>query len=316
MKGLQNSEQYYHNLSGVFRMIPAEALPEIREAFARCQRRYPTVQIALEAFLSRIEEVVGTGYAVDIRAESAGCHPWLASFSRLYHEDLFLAIACARGDRIAWEYFADDYLPLVHRFAAQACKNLDESEDLAQELVATLLGSDEPGRQSKLAGYNGSGSLAGWLRVAIAHAAIDRFRRLRKKVSLEELEEHGRDQQALTDSSVPASIEEGLDSRWGPVLSRLLSEELQRLQPRDRLLLCLYYLQGISLKDIGKQFGVHEATASRWLESLRQGIRKRVEREIRRQHGLRSRDLRSLWRWVSEREVFSLENLLANVRDP
>ena len=297
-------------------MIPTEALPEIRESFARCQRRYPTIQVEMDVFLARIEEVVDTEMQADPGAASTGCHRWLATFSRLHHEDLFLAIACFQGDRIAWEYFADDYLPVLKRFAAQACRHLEEAEDLAQELLATLLGSAEPGRVTKLAGYNGRGSLAGWLRVAVAHAAIDRFRRSRRQVSLEELEEQGKEQPALSDASVPASIEEGMDSRWGPVLSRLLTEELRRLQPRDRLLLCLYYLQGVPLKDIGRQFAVHEATASRWLEGVRQGIRKRVEREIRRQHGLRSRELQSLWRWVSERDAFSLEKLLADVRDP
>jgi RNA polymerase sigma-70 factor (ECF subfamily) len=270
----------------------------------------------MEVFLARIEEVVESELRSDPDAVSAGRHTWLPIFSRLHHEDLFLASACARGDRIAWEYFADDYLPLVQRFAAHACKNLEEAQDLSQELVTSLLGSSETGRQTRLAGYNGRGSLAGWLRVAVAHAAIDRFRRSRKQVSLDEMEEQGREHPALSDAAVPVSIEDGLDSRWGPVLSRLLAQELQRLQTRDRLLLCLYYLHGVPLKDIGRQFSVHEATASRWLENLRKGIRKRVEREIRRQHGVRSRDLRSLWRWVSEKEGISLEKLLANVPDP
>jgi transposase len=103
----------------------------------------------------------------------------------------------------------------------------------------------------------------------------------------------------------------GLDARWGPVLSRLLKEELQRLPPRDRLMLNLYYLQGTPLRLIGEHFGVHEATASRWLEALRKGIRKRVERELKTQHGLQARDLKSIWMWISEEENLPLEKLLA-----
>src|SRR5947199_1687191 len=168
-------------------MIPAGVLPEIRQVFERCQRSYPTIQLDLDVFVGHVEQIMdripgaeGTaGLQVDPNA-------WLVGFSRLHHEDLFLALACSRGDRIAWEYFADDYLPLVQRFALQVCRNSTEGEDLAQELVVNLLPA--PGREAKLASYNGRGSLAGWLRVAVAHAAIDRFRRSRRQVSLYEFE--------------------------------------------------------------------------------------------------------------------------------
>jgi hypothetical protein len=59
----------------------------------------------------------------------------------------------------------------------------------------------------------------------------------------------------------------------------------------------------VPLKIIGRQFGVHEATASRWLERLRSGLRKRVERELRRRHGLSVRDLASIWPWACESDL-------------
>jgi len=295
-------------------MIPAGALLEIRQVFERCQRNYPTIQQDLDVFAAHVEQIMHRMPEAEGAASFQGdCNAWLVGFSRLHHMDLYLALACSRGDRIAWEYFADDYLPLVQRFALQVCRNSTEGEDLAQELVVNLLPA--PGREAKLASYNGRGSLAGWLRVAVAHAAIDRFRRSRRQVSLDELEEQNRERPAHFQRASENGVEERLDSHWGPVLSKLLCEELQRLQPRDRLLLSLYYVQGVPLREIGRQFGVHEATASRWLEHLRRGIRKRVEREIKRHHGLGSRDLQSLWRWVSEEEGLALEKLLADAGD-
>jgi RNA polymerase sigma-70 factor len=288
-------------------MIPTQALGAIRETYDRCRQRYATVDLSLEVFLKRIEEVVAL--TLDSHDPKSPDH-WAAAFATLHHEDLFLALACSHGDRIAWEHFADDYLPQVQRFAAQSCRGRPESEDLAQEIVTTLLASMESGKDSKLAGYNGKGSLAGWLRVAVAHAAIDHFRRFRKEILVDNWETQGNEVQAAPDAAGPLRDAEPLDSRWGPVLSRLLAEELKGLAARDRLLLSLYYLHGVSLKAIGRQFDVHEATASRWLESLRQGIRKRIERELRLRHGFRGRDLDSLWRWVSDNESFSLERIL------
>src|SRR5436309_8920356 len=226
-------------------MIPAGALPEIHQVFERCQRNYPTIQQDLDVFATHVEKIMHRMPEAEGAASFQGdCNAWLTIFSRLHHEDLFLASACTRGDRIAWEYFADDYLPLVQRFAAHACKNLDEAQDLSQELVASLLGSNESGRQTRLAGYNGRGSLAGWLRVAVAHAAIDRFRRSRRQVSLDEMEEQNRERPAHFQRASENGVEERLDSHWGPVLSKLLCEEPRRLQPRARLVLPPYYVQG------------------------------------------------------------------------
>jgi RNA polymerase sigma-70 factor len=255
---------------------------KILEAFERCQRRYPTVQLSIDDFRARVNEIVLS------ESNPAGG----GIFEKIHCEDLFLAIACSRDDRVAWEHFADDYLPIIRQFAAQACRNSHEAEDLAQEITTKLLNE-----KRRLAGYNGRGSLAGWLRVTVSHATIDRFRKMNRQVSLEDLQESG----SMPEISKPANSEEDetLDRRWGPIISRVAGECLRRLAARDRLLLALYYLHGIPLKDLGRQFGIHEATASRWLDRMRRDIRKDVERELREKHGLRSSELESLWKWVS-----------------
>jgi hypothetical protein len=108
---------------------------------------------------------------------------------------------------------------------------------------------------------------------------------------------------------------EPLDARWGPVLLTVLSEEIRRLPARDRLLLGLYYQHDVSLKSIGRQFGVHEATASRWLDGIRRGLRKRIEREMKRRHGFGYHDLESVWRWVSEAGEFSLREAMSGCKN-
>jgi RNA polymerase sigma-70 factor, ECF subfamily len=259
---------------------------EVLEAFERCTRRYPTIQLPFEAFQSRVDEILSqevTSPDKDSRRKA---------FLQIHHEDLFLTIACSRGDRIAWEYFVDDYFPVLRQYAAQACGNAGESEDLAQEMTAKLLNE-----QHRLAGFNGRGSLAGWLRVAVSHAAIDRHRRRRREVSFEELQESGANR-VLADPATNCG-EEDLDSRWGPVISRVVSEIISALLARDRLILGLHYLRGIPLKTIGLQFGIHEATVSRWLDRLRRDIRKQVERELQKKHGLKTGEIQSLWDRIS-----------------
>jgi RNA polymerase sigma-70 factor, ECF subfamily len=289
-------------------MIPSEALSEVRAAFERAQRKYPTIDLPLEVFLSRVEEIVASNWPCEGAPERG---PWLAAFSSLHHEDLFLALACASGSRIAWEYFTDDYLPDLRRWAAQAAKSMDRGEDLAHELVTQLLGESAIGGvvasfrgAGRLSGYGGRGSLGAWLRVSVSRAAIDRFRQARKDVPLESAGPEVEDPAGQTD---PASE---LDNQWTSALSKALAGEVARLSDRDRLLLSLYYLKGVPLRVIGVQFGAHEATVSRWLGRIRESLRKGVERELKRRHGLRARDIEPLWKKAAEEGAFSLETML------
>ena len=199
-------------------------------------------------------------------------------------------------------------MPLLQRMASQACRQFQEGEDLAQEMVASLISN-----KSKLAGYSGRGSLAGWLRVALAHATIDRFRRKRREVSLEELEEQQQEIPAPEHSC--DSRGDPIDAAWGPVLAKVLREQICGLPPQDRLILNLYYVHGVSLKLIGRHLVVHEATASRRLDSLRQTVRKGVERELRARHRLRPGEIRELWQWVAEHGQLWFKELLESGRE-
>jgi RNA polymerase sigma-70 factor, ECF subfamily len=259
---------------------------EIAAAYERCLQRYPTLQISYKDFHARIEEILSKGPSlskVQLR---------IKALALIHHEDLFLAMGCSRQNRIAWEHFADEYIPLLRKFSTQACGDSVEGEDLAQEITVKMLKEG-----NRLAGYNGRGSLAGWLRAAVAHAAVDRFRRARRLVSLEDSSHNG----APADWMDPRKkdSEAAPDSRWGPIVSNAVSESISMLAARDRLVLGLYYLRGISLLAIGRQFGIHEATVSRWLDRIRRDIRKHLEIDLRKKHGLRADDIRSLWKYIS-----------------
>jgi DNA-directed RNA polymerase specialized sigma24 family protein len=58
------------------------------------------------------------------------------------------------------------------------------------------------------------------------------------------------------------------------------------LAPRDRLRLGCYYAQELTLAQIGRLLGEHEATVSRHLTRTRRELRSAVERHLRETHGL------------------------------
>jgi DNA-directed RNA polymerase specialized sigma24 family protein len=249
-------------------MVSSEVLQILQAAYERSQRRYPTIGLSFASFRARIEEILAAGHREHGGGSGSGgkdhdsvsCPGCLAQSQQLHHEDLFLALACVEGDRIAWECFAEEYLALLRRYALCACRSCDAGEDLAHEIVTSLLGDSmgavgstenpsppggsreapqHPAAQGKLRSFNGRGSLAGWLRAAVSHAAIDRFRRGRKQVSLDELLEQG--SFAGPADNHGAGGAESLDAHWGPVLARALDVEIARLDARDRLLISLYY---------------------------------------------------------------------------
>jgi RNA polymerase sigma-70 factor len=280
-------------------MDPGQVANEIRKVFERCQRRYPTIQLPFDQFLGRVEEILSGLQGTS--QDDANAHGYcLMLFFQLHHEDLFLAMSCSQGDRIAWEYFVDDYLPILRSFSKEACRFLHEPEEEAVEITSSF--SDD---RRKLGEYDGRSTLGCWLRVACSHAAVMRYQKSKKGAVLA-------GQSASTACLQSAESKHDNEAKgsephaqYGPVLSRMLADEIGGLQPRDRLLLNLHCLEGISNNTISRQFHVQEATVSRWLAGLQKDIRKRIERELRNRHGLHSREIQSLWDWLSKQEVLS-----------
>jgi RNA polymerase sigma-70 factor, ECF subfamily len=265
-------------------MDPGKPGSQAAGAFEKCRKRYPAVDLPFEDFLARL---------------TASPVPW----DQLHLEDLFLAIACGNGNRIAWEHFLDEYHSLLRQWAGQACRQYQVSEDIAQDMLAMLLED-----RGKLASYDGRGRLSSWLRVIVSRAAIDRFRRTRRDVSLEEKADQG--QEWAIAQPPPEDDDQAIDARWGPVLAASLEAELKSIPAQDRLMLGLYYLHGVPLKKIAQRLGVHEATASRWLDGIRNRLRKAVEKQLRRRHGLRPSEIASLWRRAAEEDRLSLKEIL------
>ena len=70
-------------------------------------------------------------------------------------------------------------------------------------------------------------------------------------------------------------------SRFVELLRGALTAALGRLDPRGRLRLACYYAQGLTLAQIGRTLGEHEATVSRQLARTRAAVRDDVVRQLR-----------------------------------
>lgn len=184
-------------------------------------------------------------------------------------EELVLARACAAGHERAWERFMARYREKLYEIAAYITKESSAARELADSLYGDLYGTTKRDgqRTSKLSSYTGRGSLEGWLRSVLAQEFVNRYRKVRRLVSLEEESEEGAQFAAADVQPVPL-----VDLR----IEQTTDECLAALPQEDRYVLAAYYLDGRKLADVARSLGVHESTISRKLDKLAKSLRKQL----------------------------------------
>jgi len=213
----------------------------------------------------------------------------------LHADDLCLVLACERGDDHAWNDLFEGFGATVRSAARSASSNEAMADDVAQSIWAELHGlkSREDGKPGgKLAYYSGVGSLGGWLRAVVGQLAIDQHRRQTKLVQAEE--DSDLDRMALDETDgngdgtfqQSATPEDLLSINLASAdVEKALAQALAELPDEDRLLMKLYYFDGLRLKEAGAVLGVHEATASRRLTRIHGEVRQKVESTLMKEHG-------------------------------
>ncbi len=243
----------------------------------------PRVRAALDKYL----------LSADAGASAQGVNEFIDA---LHADDLCLIVACERGDQQAWSDLVAQFGTTVRSAARSASSNEDAAEDLAQSIWAELHGLKvrDDGRPSgKIAYYSGRGSLGGWLRAVVGQLAIDQHRKSSRLVQTELdtdfdrlARESHQGEESFSATHAPPDPESALaEQRAAGDVEAALAQTLQELAPEDRLLVKLYYFDGLRLREAGAVLGVHEATASRRLTRIHAEVRERVEANLMEAHG-------------------------------
>jgi RNA polymerase sigma-70 factor len=209
----------------------------------------------------------------------------------LHLEDLALACACAQGSEQAWEFFIANFRQELRRAAGailRATGNADEAraEDLADSLYAELYGvrsGADGGRKSLFEYFHGRSKLSTWLRAVLAQKQVDLFRAGSKTVSLEtKVDGEGEPPAIVPERGETAQADPDRERYLGRV-DRALAAALTDLAPRERMILACYYVDGVTLAEIGRMLHEHESTVSRHLERIRRTLRESVARALKRE---------------------------------
>ncbi|MFL6231162.1 MAG: RNA polymerase sigma factor [Pyrinomonadaceae bacterium] len=268
----------------------------------------PRVRAVVEKYVLRDDPEAGAG-AVAKFADA------------LRADDLCLVVACERGDARAWDDLINSFHATVQSAARGASASEDAAEELAQSIWAELHGlrANAAGQAAgKLAYYSGCGSLGGWLRAVVGQLAVDRHRKTSRLVQTEEDADFDRI------AHEPAPGEGGFQVASSPdpeaalaqteatrALHGALARVFGELPAEDRLLVKLYYFDGLRLREAGAVLGVHEATASRRLTRLHAELRERVEQILTKEFGWTKEECHRAFAASAEHADVDLSRLLA-----
>jgi RNA polymerase sigma-70 factor (ECF subfamily) len=226
----------------------------------------------------------------------------------LEDSEVALAQAVTAGDASAIREFEDRYLvPVRPRLRAMGIGDADIA-DIEQSVRVKLLVPTAPGEPARLLAYAGHGKLGGLVRVAAVREALSMLRK-RKVVAdddwLEELSSPDDD---------PELVE--IKARHREAFKGAFEEAVRRLEPREHTLLRLHLVRHQSIDQIGAVYGIHRATAARWIEGAKRSLRSQTLKVLGDQFDLRGSDLERVVGLIESRIELSIDRLLATAAEP
>jgi RNA polymerase sigma-70 factor (ECF subfamily) len=165
------------------------------------------------------------------------------------------------GDTRAYQGLVERYQHMVFTLAVRLLRNRELAEETAQDVfVKAYLG---------LKGFRGGSKFSTWL-YKIAYYRI-----------LDVAEAEGR-KPGLRSDLLPEKITaRSLDDTWSQLMEKerraVLDEALGRLDPADRALLSLFYLQEQSLQEVSEITGLNPGTVKVRLFRARERLRESLE---------------------------------------
>ena len=215
-------------------------------------------------------------------------------------EDLYLACACLAGSQGAAALFSARHGKAIRATIDRLTGGADAGEVEQRLLDALLVGIVT--LPPKIGSYAGRAPLERWLAVATQRTAL-----IWKRENRTEARAHSRAAAEALVGGGTAPEMAYLKERYRDDFERALRESLGRLPERERTLLHLHILSGVSVEKIGKMYAVSQATALRRLAAAREALLEDIKATLGSRLGASSAELARLAAMVASR----LESLSA-----
>lgn len=175
--------------------------------------------------------------------------------------DRELADGCRRGDREAWDEFVTRYTRFLTYAVQRQLRNASETlvQDIIQNIYLELLREN----RKAFGRYNPKYRLTTWLGLLV-QTQVERALRGKKPVPLDDRMEELRTEVATGPAETAEVVRRAL-----PVLSE-----------RERLIVALYYEDGMGTKEISSITGVPANTVASHLLRAREKLRKEISKSL------------------------------------
>ncbi len=285
--------------------IAAES-PELAATLNRAieagRRAFPEVSVSTDRFLTLLGRCAREALGTDSSTPSPGDADLAALLAGLVVEDLYLACAAAHGDATAIETVI---ATLVRPAVMAACRGDSAAfaDELVQVLRQKLLVAAEDAAP-KILSFSGRAPLGAWIAVVVQRT-VSTLRRT------EGTREHFERRAAIEAEIIERDPELGyIKAHYAGVFARAFERALGRLNDRERSLLRLHNLHGVTLQQLATVYGVNDATISRWLKQARGALVEETGRHMREDAGVSASEFASLARALTSQVDVSINRWL------
>ena len=302
--------------------ILAEVDAEISAIFERCNDNAPNFGVRKDCFIESLKRTIEKHLvpASTVPLTQADISDFL---SQIQADDLFMALACAKGSERGWWEFDQQHRTYMERVARHLAKTDVDAQEVIDQVYVELYGTKvvDGERQSKFSTYSGRGSLRGWLRTVIWHSIVDLHRAGHDEVSLDEMTENvgeGAAQAGFADQPTggeDSMIDHITRERYRKSTVDAIGRAFGSLEPHEKLLLLYYHAEGMKLREIARLVEnessplrgwfqrksatrssdptsrIHESTIMRWLEKCYARVLEIFRSELTAKHGMKPEEV-------------------------
>lgn len=289
---------------------------QLIDGHAQCAESYPNFDVPFDEFRAA---VAGAAAKYLIGLAEPGAQPTADELRRFIGElkilDLYLGLACMRGNEHAWWEFDRQHRSFIERWTRHLVRSDADADEVIDAVYVELFGTKVVAgvRQSKFRTYTGRGSLRGWLRAIILHAAVDLHRAPKVEVSMDDWSESGDEfpsQHVSSGETEDLMLTSVVRERYRSATVAALDQALATLDDHETLLLLYYHVEGLKLREIAriveepkspirrwfqrrnsKRSRVHESTVMRWLDKVYRKVSERFHAELAGKHGLKPEEI-------------------------
>jgi RNA polymerase sigma-70 factor (ECF subfamily) len=282
---------------------------------AESQKNSPPPATAEDVLLSA-EEAFAVGRAAwpTLTADAASFERYVAELgfkcdgSAARVADLYLVHACLQEIPGAIEAFEATYRQTIE-CAARCVEAPPSFVDEVKQRLREVLFVSKDGSQPRISQYSGHGPLAGWIatttrRIAFRLARTDAARKFVGEEALASEFCKGGDPDLVF-----------LKAQYKVAFDEAIVRALRKLPRRERLILRLNLVQGVSLDRIAKMHNVSQPTVSRWLQRARVQILKTIRDVIRDELHIQDHEFDSVLYLVRSQIDVSFSRLLGETNE-